>query len=277
MPTPTNQSRRKKRRRTAESADLHELYELSVQDASNEVDIIKQIWTEQRGGKCKSIREDFCGTAAVAMEWVKDHMDHTAIGVDLEQSVLDWAQQHLPNRLSEPQQSRLNLLQGDVRNTKTELVDCLLAHNFSYYIFKQRSELIDYFKTTLKALKDDGVIILDAYGGSDSFVEMEEDRDLDGFTYTWDQSSYNPITGDVVNYIHFSFPDGTRIDKAFTYEWRLWTIPEIREMLCEAGYQKTVVYWEGTDEDTDEGNGEWTATEQGEACEGWIAYIVGIR
>ena len=274
---PTNQSRRKKGRRTAESADLHELYELSVQDASNEVDIIKQIWTEQRGGKCQSIREDFCGTAAVAMEWVKDHMDHTAIGVDWEQSVLDWAQQHLPNRLSEPQQSRLNLLQGDVRNTKTELVDCLLAHNFSYYIFKQRSELIDYFKTTLNTLKDDGVIILDAYGGSDSFVEMEEDRDLDGFTYTWDQSSYNPITGDVVNYIHFSFPDGTRIDKAFTYEWRLWTIPEIREMLFEAGYQKTVVYWEGTDEDTDEGNGEWTATEQGEACEGWIAYIVGIR
>ena len=133
------------------------------------------------------------------------------------------------------------------------------------------------FKTTLNTLKDDGVIILDAYGGSDSFVEMEEDRDLDGFTYTWDQSSYNPITGDVVNYIHFSFPDGTRIDKAFTYEWRLWTIPEIREMLFEAGYQKTVVYWEGTDEDTDEGNGEWTATEQGEACEGWIAYIVGIR
>jgi hypothetical protein len=79
-----------------------------------------------------------------------------------------------------------------------------------------------------------------------------------------------------VNYIHFSFPDGTRIENAFTYEWRLWTIPEIKEMLLEAGYQDVVVYWEGTDDD-DEGNGVWTATDQGEACQGWIAYIVGIR
>ncbi len=277
MSTPSQKSRRQKGRRTAKTADLHELYELSVQDASNEVDIIKQIWCEQRTGTCQSIREDFCGTAAVAMEWVKDHMDHTAVGVDWEQSVLDWAQERIPDRLSEAQQSRLQLIQGDVRNTKTDAVDCLLAHNFSYYIFKERKQLIEYFKTTLHSLKENGVLILDAYGGSDSFVEMEEDRDLDGFTYTWDQSSYNPITGDVVNYIHFSFPDGTRIQKAFTYEWRLWTIPEIKEMLIEAGYQKVVVYWEGTDEETEEGNGEWEATEQGEACEGWISYIVGVR
>jgi hypothetical protein len=221
-------------------------------------------------------REDFCGTAAVAMEWVKNNMDHTAVGIDLDQPVLDWAKVRIPERLSAPQQKRLTLIKGDVRTTETEAVDCLLAHNFSYYIFKQRNALVSYFASTITSLKDNGIIILDAYGGSDSFVEMEEDRDLDGFTYTWDQSSYNPITGDVVNYIHFSFPDGTRIEKAFTYEWRLWTIPEIKEILLDAGYRDVVVYWEGTDDD-DEGNGVWTATDQGEACQGWIAYIVGIR
>ena len=41
-------------------------------------------------------------------------------------------------------------------------------------------------------LTEDGLFILDAYGGSDSFPEMEEDRDLDGFTYVWDQNHYNP-------------------------------------------------------------------------------------
>ncbi len=274
--TPRRKSGRKKGRRTADSSDLHELYELSVQDPTNEVVIINQIWKEQRTGKCASIREDFCGTAAVSMEWVKNNMDHTAVGIDLDQPVLDWAKVRIPERLSAPQQKRLTLINGDVRTTKTEAVDCLLAHNFSYYIFKQRNALVSYFASTITSLKDNGIIILDAYGGSDSFVEMEEDRDLDGFTYTWDQSSYNPITGDVVNYIHFSFPDGTRIENAFTYEWRLWTIPEIKEMLLEAGYQDVVVYWEGTDDD-DEGNGVWTATDQGEACQGWIAYIVGIR
>jgi hypothetical protein len=100
---------------------------------------------------------------------------------------------------------------------------------------------------------------------------------MDGFTYVWDQHKYDPVTGDVINHIHFRFPDGTKIDKAFSYEWRLWTIPEIREMLIEAGFGSVVVYWEGTDEDTEEGNGEWEAVEQGEACEGWIAYVVGVK
>ena len=106
---------------------------------------------------------------------------------------------------------------------------------------------------------------------------MTEDRDLDGFTYTWDQNFFDPITGDVVNHIHFKFPDGTKIKKAFTYEWRLWTLPEIQELLLEAGFKDTVVYWEGTDDETGEGDGEWAVSKRGEACEGWVAYIVGIK
>ena len=52
------------------------------------------------------------------------------------------------------------------------------------------------------------------------------------------------------------------MDNAFTYEWRLWAIPEVLEMLKEAGYAKSRVYWERyeeTDEDDDEleGTGEY--------------------
>ena len=269
--------KRKQGWRTAEGSDIHELYELSVQDPDNEVDIIKQIWEEQRGGTCRSIREDFCGTAAVAIRWVREQDEHTAIGVDFDADVLNWARSKAAEQLDPSQTSRLTLLKGDVLSTTTDLSDCLLAHNFSYYIFKQRSQVIAYFRTVLGEINDKGLFILDAYGGSDSFVEMEEERDMDGFTYVWDQHKYDPVTGDVVNYIHFRFPDGTRIDHAFTYEWRLWTIPEIREMLLEAGFEKAVVYWEGTDEETEEGNGVWEAVQHGEACEGWIAYVVGVK
>ena len=59
-------------------------------------------------------------------------------------------------------------------------------------------------------------------------------------------------------HIHFSFPDGSKIKKAFTYDWRLWTLPEIRELLLEAGFQRATVYWEGTNEETEEGDGEFT-------------------
>ena len=54
---------------------------------------------------------------------------------------------------------------------------------------------------------------------------------------------------------------------------RLWTAPEIRELLIEAGFRNPTVYWEGEDEDG-EGNGEFTPEEKGEADLAWIAYVV---
>ena len=66
------------------------------------------------------------------------------------------------------------------------------------------------------------------------------------------------------------------MEKAFTYEWRLWTLPEIRELLEEAGFGRVTVYWEGTDEDG-EGNGEFEPTTRGDADAGWIAYLVAEK
>ncbi|MDG2199729.1 MAG: class I SAM-dependent methyltransferase [Phycisphaerales bacterium] len=268
---------KKKGWKTAKGADLLELYEQSVQEPESEIDIIDQIWSEQRGREATLLREDFCGTAAISIEWVKRREANEAIGVDLDVPTLEWTRNRLGDRLDDRQLSRIDLIEGNVLSTETKKCDTILATNFSYYIFKTRDAVRDYYKTVLSGLVDDGLFILDAYGGSDSFKEMTEDRDLDGFTYTWDQNFYDPITGDVTNHIHFKFPDGTKIKKAFTYEWRLWTLPEIRELLLEAGFSNTVVYWEGTEEDTGEGDGEWAVSERGEACEGWVAYIVGIK
>ncbi len=279
------QSRKKKKKstpkkkgwRTAATADRHELYEKSVQEPEADMDLVDQVWKELKGRKPLSIREDFCGTAAACMEWVRRNKDHTAIGVDLDESVLDWGRAIMDDRTTPAQQKRLTLIKGDVLTAKTDPVDCVLAMNFSYYIFKTRPSLKKYFKAAHRALKSGGMLLLDAYGGSDSFLEMEEERDMDGFTYVWDQSHYNPINGDVINHIHFVFPDGTRMNHAFTYEWRLWTLPEIRELLEEAGFRKVTTYWEGTDEETEEGDGEWTISTRGEACEGWVAYLVAEK
>lgn len=267
----------KKQWRTAEGSDRHELYELSVQEPSSEVDLIDQVWKEQRSRKCRSIREDFCGTAAVCGEWAKRRKQNTAIGVDLDGEVLDWGRRRMQKRLNSEQRRRVRLIQEDVLTVETGLVDSVLAMNFSYYIFQTRDELRRYFERVRDVLVDDGLLLIDAYGGSDSFLEMEEERDLDGFTYVWDQHYYNPITGIAVNHIHFQFPDGTDMPKAFTYKWRLWTLPEIRELLKEAGFRKVIVYWEGTDEETEEGDGEWSVSTRGEACPGWVAYLVAEK
>jgi len=272
----SGKKKRRRSKRTAATSDPWELYELSVQEPEAECDIIEQVWRELRGRRAHALREDFCGTAVNSVEWVRRDPRNTAIGVDLAAEVLDRARKRIARRLKPAARQRIRLVEGDVLTVETEPVDSVMAGNFSYFIFKTRRKLKRYFKAVHKALVDDGLFLLDAYGGSDSFLVLKEPREVDGFTYVWDQAHYNPITGDVINHIHFRFPDGTRLRKAFTYEWRLWTLPELREMLKEAGFAGVTVYWEGTDEDG-EGNGEWSVSRVGEACPGWIAYLVAEK
>ena len=156
-------------------------------------------------------------------------------------------------------------------------VDIVLAMNFSYWIFKTRELLRQYFSNVHDGLLDGGLFMLDAFGGSDAHREMRERTKLTRFTYIWDQKAYNPINGDMLCHIHFSFPDGSKIKKAFTYDWRLWTLPEIRELLLEAGFQRATVYWEGTNEETEEGDGEFTPTEEGDADAAFVVYIVAEK
>jgi SAM-dependent methyltransferase len=262
---------------TAATADRHDLYERSVQNTEAEIDFVDTVWMDLRGRHATSLREDFCGTAQSSVEWVLRREGNVAVGVDLDEEVVAWGRDRNAGRLDEEQTTRLKVLIEDVRTVDVPPVDTILAMNFSYYLFKTREGLRSYFSGVHAGLVDDGILILDSYGGSESFEEMEEERDLDGFTYVWDQHHYNPISGDVVNKIHFKFPDGTEIENAFTYEWRLWTLPELQELLLEAGFSNVTIYWEGTDEDSEEGDGEFVPTTTGEACAGWIAYIVAEK
>ena len=160
---------------------------------------------------------------------------------------------------------------------KTRPVDILIAMNFSYFFFKERAKLRNYFKRARAALADDGVMFLDCFGGYDCFRELKEHTEYDDFTYTWEHAKYDPVTGDMTCYIHFSFPDGSKMPRAFTYEWRMWTLPEIREILAEAGFSRTTVYWQGWDEEEETGSGEFTAVETAEADAGWICYIAAEK
>jgi len=84
----------------------------------------------------------------------------------------------------------------------------------------------------------------DAYGGYEAFKERTPYR---GYTYVWHQPAYEPISGDTLCHIDFKFEDGSRLPRAFSYDWRLWTLPELREILGEAGFRRSTVYWEGSD------------------------------
>jgi hypothetical protein len=89
----------------------------------------------------------------------------------------------------------------------------------------------------------DGIFVLDAFGGDDAWRCVSERRRGGDFTYVWEQARVDPIDHTMVSHIHFEFRDGSRLKRAFTYHWRLWTLPEIREVLAEAGCSRSWVYW----------------------------------
>ena len=260
----------------AERADIHELYEESVQNVENEVGFLRTTFQELRGRPAHLLREDFCGTASLACEWVRQGVEYSAIGVDIEPAVLEWGRENRLSRLSSEDQARVSLIESDVQTVVTPQVDILVAFNFSYWIFEERAQMINYMRRCYDALKDDGVLFMDMFGGPEAFEVTKEKTKHDGFTYVWHQAKFHPVTNHIECYIHFKFKDGSKLKRAFSYSWRLWTAPELRDMLHEAGFANVTVYWEGEDEDG-EGNGEFTPSATGEADLAWIAYIVAEK
>jgi cyclopropane fatty-acyl-phospholipid synthase-like methyltransferase len=264
----------------AEQADRHHLYELSVQCAEAEIDFVDETYRWLRGRNAKLLREDFCGTANVSCEWVKRRRTNRAIGIDIDSEVLEWGRSNNLSQLTPDQRQRVKLIRKDVRKAKTEPPDIVSAMNFSYWLFKERKQLKRYFRNVKNALADDGILFMDAYGGYDSFRVIEEERDIDvngwQFKYIWEQEKYEPISGGLICNIHFALPDGSRLDRAFRYDWRLWTLPEIRELLEEVGFNRVMVYWQGWDE-SGEPDGDFKPAEEGEAEAGWICYLTAEK
>ncbi len=258
----------------SELADPHDLYQRSVQDVEAEIDFVEETWNQLRQRPAEVLREDFCGTANTACEWVRRDERNYAIGIDMDRAVLDWGERNNVAALNPQERQRIELIHANVLNVLPQPADIVLAMNFSYFLFHTRAALREYFSCVHEGLSQDGIFFLDAYGGYDAPRELEETRDCDGFTYIWDQAVFNPIDSRMTCHIHFEFPDGSRMDRAFSYHWRLWTLPEIREILLEAGFSRVDIYWEGTDEDSKEGNGVYAPSEVGEADAGWVCYIV---
>jgi hypothetical protein len=168
-------AKKKKHKLTRRTADRYDLYLKSVQAPDFEVGFFSRVYKKAFGRKPTVLREDFCGTAAVCCEWVKAKKDRIAIGVDLDPEPLDWSQQHLIPQLKAHQQERITLLEQDVRTVSPTKADVLAAQNFSFFLFKTREGLRDYFEHAHANLADEGVMVLDMMGGSETFLEGHTD------------------------------------------------------------------------------------------------------
>lgn len=298
-----NKNKKRIKNLTAKNADKFDLYLRSVQEPLAEIDFFDRVYRAEFGKKAMLLREDFCAAAAVCCEWVRTHKDRKAVGYDLDEQTLQWGRDHNLCKLTEQEQQRVSLIKGDVRDASKEKAQIIAAENFSFFLFRTRDALRDYFKSALKNLAPQGILVTDMMGGGDCMKEHNEDTrkiriekdgivgipysknvkpndspvyDKTSFKYIWEQDTFNPITHHGTYFIHFRFKDGTELSNAFRYDWRLWSIPEVRELMLEAGFSKADVYWEGPGKDGD-GDGIYKKREKVENDDVWIAYVVGVK
>jgi hypothetical protein len=258
----------------------YELYERAVQSPDVHIEMFNSIYQEIQNQEARSLREDFCGTFQLSCAWIQHHENNSAICIDLDPEPLNYGKKHHYRKLKKDQQKRLKPIQGNVLTPTRPGCDLIIGCNFSFFIFKKRNELLSYFKTCLKSLNKKGVLILEMAGGPGMITPTRERKTLTlsnqkKFTYVWDQKSFDPISRNAHYAIHFKFPNGSLLKDSFTYDWRLWTIPEVRDALHEAGFKKIHVYWET--EHQGKGTGEYAQSERGDNAYAWIAYIAAAR
>jgi len=264
--------------RLAALADKYDLYQRSVQSPENEVAFFDRVFRTYHKRPPLLLREDFCGTAAVCCEWAKSRRDRRAVGIDLDPKPLAWGEKHNLSQLSADERNRVELRKADARDVLAPRADVIAAQNFSFYFFKTREELARYFRAAYRNLGRQGVLVLDVLGGFECMKEdTEEVRGYRSFKYVWEQARFDPITHACRFHIHFRFPDGSEMKRAFTYDWRLWSMPEIRELLTAAGFRAADVYWEGADPRTGKGNDVYRRREHAESDPAWIAYLVAVK
>lgn len=267
-------------------SDPHVLYSAAVQSVESDLAFARRVYRRRNNREPLRLREDFCGTASLACTWAGQDKAHAAWGVDVDPGALRWGDRHYRQPMGAAA-ARVHLVRGDVRRARTPPADLLLALNFSYCVFKERRTLGRYFRHARSSLAAGGILVLDIFGGTRAITATLEQKTIRGahapdgrpikpYRYIWEHAHFDAVTHHVLCHIHFKLHNGRRLDKAFTYDWRLWTIPEIRELMTEAGFRTTRVYTHGWNRNGGS-NGVFREVQRFDNQMGWLGYVVGER
>ncbi|MGD9790442.1 MAG: hypothetical protein AB7Q00_00690 [Phycisphaerales bacterium] len=228
--------------RKSPSLDRFALYELAVTAPLAMSRFLRAV----HAGSPRILREDFSGTAALARGWLELDSCHRAIAVDAVQAVVRLAERRTPRE----HRDRLRVMARDVMACRLK-ADIVAATNFPLGYFHDRLSLLKYLRHARACLRLGGVLVADLYGGESAFRLGTTRKRLRGpngerITYHWEQRDANAVSSRVLNAIHFDVReiDGTMrtIRDAFVYDWRLWSMAELKDAMLEAGFRAVEVH-----------------------------------
>ncbi|MCB0310585.1 MAG: hypothetical protein KDD42_05090 [Bdellovibrionales bacterium] len=281
-------SKLRKRSEKKLGVDLkYKLYEASVQDPPEQTACVARFYNEIFDSEARVVREDFCGTFYFSCEWVKRNSRNQAICLDINEEPLGYGFRKHFKQLSSEEQTRITVLNQNVMEPTDLPCDIIVAGNFSFYTLKERVYLKKYLEASYSSLAQNGILVLEMVGGA-GFEEtpQKEQRSYryekgakkgeKWFTYQWEQRSFNPVARNGLYYINFKMSDGTLYKEAFEYDWRVWTVPEVRDCVAEAGFDSSVVYWDDQ-EDDDDSSEAYHVRESADNDNTWLCYVVAIK
>lgn len=218
----------------------YDCYELCVQSPPALVPFLIAL----HGADPKILAEDFCGSCAASLAWLERVHDSRAIGTDLDPEPLSRARER--NAFGE----RLTLRQASVLDAD-DAADVVFVGNFSIGELHDRPALVRYLSKARERLNPHGIFVCDIYGGESAFRTGAVNRGHRApgglrVLYTWEQRDADPLTGMVTDVCHFRVERSGQIIEeytdAFVYRWRLWSVPELRDAMLEAGFRSTEVH-----------------------------------
>lgn len=273
---------------TSQSLDRFACYELCVQSPRHLTAFLHAV-ASRDGWEPTILREDFCGTAAVSRRWIEEahSVDEAhpwrarrAIAMDLDSAVIDRARQ------AAVPAAHIRFLEGDCTAkgppAESDAADLIFVGNFSIGYFHARPTLVRYLKQCRARLEaSKGVFACDIYGGPGSFAlggirRRHPSRGHETIHYIWQHEEANPQTAMVTNSISFEIErDGEiveRLPRAFVYHWRLWSLPELRDAMSDAGLREVEVY---TDVNVAPGQRPEPVAGAEHLRKDWVAMVVG--
>lgn len=259
--------------------DRFDLYEACVQNPPMVVSLLRAIHGGCGADGPRVLGEDFCGTAAVSRAWARRVEDGHAVAVDHDEAPLARARGH----------ERVRVVRADVMEVD-DPADVLFVGNFSIGEIHTRPGLVAYLRHArarlVRAPSGLGVFVCDTYGGESAFLtgSVERDHLLESgarVRYRWEQRDADPLTGMVTDVLHFRVFRGRELvldlPDAFTYRWRLWSVPELRDAMREAGFGETAVYATLPDAADAEGNAYCTPiVDPADLDESFIVCVAGF-
>jgi len=252
-----------------------DLYRLAVQCPPAEVNFLINCYAHYNAPHWPThLREDFAGVAAIAATWVDYGHDHRAIAVE----------RHAPTLRRAPKHARLALRCDDVLAVRLPRVDIIAAFNFSAFIYHTREAMLKYLTHARRCLRPGGMLAIDCFGGPGAMrpgiqkrkVRPSRKEGVPAFEYQWEQRSYDPVAARIDCRIHFKHRGRPLMANAFRYDWRLWTLPELTDLMWQAGFDVIDVWCDSYDQALACSNGVYEPVASMPAREDWIAYVVGV-